>query len=122
MVPPPKPAPMLTLSPKQLSPQKVSSKIIRAQTMTTSASRAKRLDKKTQAVLQALKIQMTDEEIFGQKFRGAKLKDSQIFKSITGFSPTGNQKRMPLSPLNLIKFEQFLVSAKKYFDIGRELG
>ena len=65
---------------------------------------------------------MTDEEIFAAKFKGAKLRDSQIFKSIVGFSPTGNRKRMPLSPLNLIKFEQFLVSAKKYFDIGSELG
>ena len=50
------------------------------------------------------------------------MKNEEIFKSLQGFSPTGKPKRIPLTDLNIIKFEQFLISAKKYFDAGAEMG
>ena len=115
----------LTMPSKMLSPKRLSSRILRAETISSAAHSPllkKRLDAKSQKVLKNLEIKMQPEQIFSALFRGEKVKEKDIFKSIHAFSPTGEPRKLPLSPLNLLKYEQFLVSAKKYFDIGIEIG
>ena len=51
-----------------------------------------------------------------------KLKESDIFKSLKSFSPTAKPKSMSITPLNLMKFEQFLVSAKTYAEESNAAG
>ena len=62
---------------------------------------------------------MTPEQIFALKFMGRPVNKNQIFKSLDGFSPTAKPKTIPITPLNLIKFEKFLTSARKYVDASR---
>ena len=63
----------------------MSSRILRADTISSAANSPllkKRLDTKSQKVLKNLEINMQPEQIFAAKFRGVKLKNKDIFKSI----------------------------------------
>ena len=50
------------------------------------------LDPRTKEVLDELKVKLSREEIFALKFKGMKLEESEIFKSLRSFSPTGKLK------------------------------
>ena len=67
-------------------------------------------------MLAGLKVNLSREEIFARKFTGQEIEESDIFKSLRTYSPSGKQKSISITPLNLIKFEQFLVSAQNFID------
>lgn len=63
------------------------------------------LDLKSRKALDDLRIKMSREQIFAFKFKGAKLTNNDIFKGLQSFSPTAKPKKMPITPLNLVKFQ-----------------
>lgn len=69
------------------------------------------LDERSRKVLDDLNLKMTREEIFALKFRGVPVEGNEIFKSLKAFSPTGRAKTLPITPLNMIKFKKFLLTA-----------
>ena len=73
-------------------------------------------------MLEELKVKLSREEIFALKFKGLALNETKIFKSLRGFTPTGKPKSISITPLNLIKFEKFLVSAKEYLEASQAFG
>ena len=47
------------------------------------------------------RVRMPREKIFALKFNGVPLEDSEVFKSITAYSPTGMPKRLAATEANI---------------------
>ena len=65
---------------------------------------------------------LTREEIFAAMFKGDRIKETSMFKTITAYSPTGMPKKLPATPENLMKYEKYVISLKRYFQEGEAMG
>ena len=65
-------------------------------------------------LMEKFKLAITREQVFSMKFQGMPVAEDLMFTSLPAFSPTGMPKRLPATPLNLLKYEKYLTSLQKY--------